>query len=310
MGCSDSKIYNDYPRIALYKKHFEKLGMAEVDVAKFHKLFRRIDVDDSGKISLEELFFTMNLDVNPLSQRLFNSFDNDISGELDFLEFTLYLWNFCSFSGESLALYSFTLYGNNNRITYNELKGLMRDLYGERFDLNLDAQEVMNALAKVLSKTGESGYITDTGVKLKGHYTYDDFKEFSRYHQVALFPLFTMQDTFKTTLSSINWKLHTKENLTKQNIEDLITEMKGVKHQVRLSQINNHQRNTPSFLVILKKFEHNVRKSILNRKKVAPKKQIGITITITISYYYVIIIIIIIILIITRGAQRLVKGET
>jgi len=54
MGCSSSHIYEEYPRIQAWKPHFESLGLEEEEVTSLHKLFRRIDVDDSGKISLEE----------------------------------------------------------------------------------------------------------------------------------------------------------------------------------------------------------------------------------------------------------------
>jgi len=165
-----------------------------------------------------------------LAYRLFNSFDNDVSGELDFLEFSLYVCNFCSFTGESLVLYTFTLYGQGMKITFQQLKSLMKDIYGDSFEINQDAQEVMKALAKVMATTTDMhGYINDKGLTLKAYYSFDDFKEFTRHHQVALFPLFSMQDAFKKALSSINWKKHSvdKGEFTTLNIEDVVKNMKG-----------------------------------------------------------------------------------
>ena len=149
---------------------------------------------------------------------------------MDFLEFALYVWNFCSFTGESLVLYTFTLYGQNTRINYSEIKALIRDLYGDRFDSNHDAQEVIKALGKVMAKTNDDrGYITDKGNRLKGNYTFEEFKDFTRHHQVALFPLYTMQDTFKKALSSINWASHAigRGESNSINIEDVVKNMKG-----------------------------------------------------------------------------------
>lgn len=54
MGCSHSHIYEEYPRINHWRHHFESLGLDEDELGALHKMFRRIDVDDSGKISLDE----------------------------------------------------------------------------------------------------------------------------------------------------------------------------------------------------------------------------------------------------------------
>lgn len=51
------------------------------------KCFKKLDLDDSGQLSVEEFLSLPELQQNPLVQRVIDIFDTDGNGELDFKEF-------------------------------------------------------------------------------------------------------------------------------------------------------------------------------------------------------------------------------
>ena len=68
---------------------FKKLGIRDADVVQLYGVFKQIDSDESGSLSVDEFFNFFELQwVTPMSRRVFTLFDADKSGELDFGEFT------------------------------------------------------------------------------------------------------------------------------------------------------------------------------------------------------------------------------
>jgi len=64
----------------------------------------------TGRIDLHELLDYVELPNSSFARRTFKIFDDDNSGSIDFREFVLTLWNFCSCSDSSLRMFAFDLY--------------------------------------------------------------------------------------------------------------------------------------------------------------------------------------------------------
>ena len=64
-----------------------------------------MDVDDSGCIELVELLVHIDLERTKFTERIFSIFDEDGSGQIDFREFVLSLWNYCTLSNATLGTY-------------------------------------------------------------------------------------------------------------------------------------------------------------------------------------------------------------
>lgn len=64
--------------------------------------------------------------------RVFSIFDEDSSGQIDFREFVLSLWNYCTLSKATLDLFAFDLYDtdNNGELSSDEVKEMLHDIYG------------------------------------------------------------------------------------------------------------------------------------------------------------------------------------
>ncbi|XP_075250695.1 calcineurin subunit B type 1-like [Convolutriloba macropyga] len=57
------------------------------EIKRLGKRFQKLDLDNSGTLSLEEFMSLPELRQNPLVQRVLDIFDSDESGEIDFKEF-------------------------------------------------------------------------------------------------------------------------------------------------------------------------------------------------------------------------------
>jgi Ca2+-binding EF-hand superfamily protein len=107
MGICTSYIYTtnvyDNDNVKKDKKQFEALQLTSRDVGRLYNIFQKVDVDGSGTIALAELLAHIDVERTQFSQRVFSIFDEDGSGEIDFREFVLALWNYCTLSRATLG---------------------------------------------------------------------------------------------------------------------------------------------------------------------------------------------------------------
>jgi Ca2+-binding EF-hand superfamily protein len=105
MGCGPSyrHCYTDIPETAQWRNTFQTLTFSERDVGRMMKIFRKIDVDLSGEIQIIELLNYLDIDRNEFTKRVFGIFDEDGSGQIDFREFVVSLWNYCTLEHSTLG---------------------------------------------------------------------------------------------------------------------------------------------------------------------------------------------------------------
>lgn len=109
-------------------------------------------------------------------------FDEDGSGSVDFREFVMSLWNYCTLSKAALIMFAFDLYDNDNsgEIDFSEVELLLREVYGREFHSSSHAQNIMAKL-----RGGDLGMDKNISV--------DSFREFCRTHPAVLYPAFVLQ---------------------------------------------------------------------------------------------------------------------
>lgn len=73
---------NEYSLPADMVTHFDP-----DEIRRLGKRFRKLDLDGSGTLSVEEFMSLPELQQNPLVQRVIEIFDTDGNGEIDFKEF-------------------------------------------------------------------------------------------------------------------------------------------------------------------------------------------------------------------------------
>ena len=107
MGCSSSAfdVAKRAPQFQIDMIQYQAMQLSERDIRKLFYEFRKVDVDGSGSIALSELLVYLELSATPFTEKVFSIFDDDRSGEIDFKEFVLALWNYCTLTSATLGNY-------------------------------------------------------------------------------------------------------------------------------------------------------------------------------------------------------------
>lgn len=105
MGCSSSafEVAKRSPQFKQDMIQYQAMQMSEAEVKKLYYAFRKVDIDGSGSIGLAELLAHIDLPFTPFTEKVFSIFDDDNSGEIDFKEFIMALWNYCTLTSVTLG---------------------------------------------------------------------------------------------------------------------------------------------------------------------------------------------------------------
>lgn len=109
--------------------------------------------------------------------------DKDGSGEVDFIEFVLAVWNYCSFNHLSLVRFAFDLYDldGSGEIEHDEVVRCVREVWGSAWEDSNSAQKIVAKLDTIMETTAS------------GKLSVQKFQEFALRHPMLLFPAFQLQ---------------------------------------------------------------------------------------------------------------------
>jgi len=181
MGCSFSSSGDIERKIpSSWFKLFRALKLTPAEINGFYKLFRKIDVDNSGSIDTVELLTLLDIENTRFTEQVLAVFDGDKSGKVDFREFLMCTWNYCTVGDASLDLFAFDLYDEDGsgRLGQDELVQMLKDIYGRNYKNNQQAKMVEAELKKLDGKKGLNIEV---------------FRTFARTHRGLLFPAFKLQ---------------------------------------------------------------------------------------------------------------------
>lgn len=205
MGCNFSvyQIYSKNESINKLRQQFECLQFSGYHVGKLYQLYKKIDFDDSGSIEFHEMAAYLNIDTSNYARRVFTMFDEDNSGKIDFREFVMSLWSYCTLSRSTLAIFSFDLYDldSSGSIGADEVTNMLKELYGDKYHTNPHARNIAKELEEIEAVDGDVNM--------------EDFAKFSHTHQALLFPAFQLQETLRKSILGVEFWL----NLTGRRLE-------------------------------------------------------------------------------------------
>ena len=175
----------------------KNLGIHSTTIQKLFQKFCDINTDGSGEISLDQFYEALkDLERSPFSDRVFSICDADGSGQIDFCEFVIAIWNFCSFGHSSMLKFAFQLYDldGSGTLEVTEIGALIGTVYGKPFDTDVRVKRIMEKI-----DTNGDGIIS-----------FGEFVAFNKKYPVLLFPAFSMQQVLrKLTFGDAFWAKET-----------------------------------------------------------------------------------------------------
>ena len=103
MGCTESipadKVAKDAlieKAINLLKESLAVFSMMDGDVELIKKCFQKIDMTRDGSIEVAEIEIFLQTERVPFNERILMMYDSNCSGQLEFPEFLLMCWTYCT----------------------------------------------------------------------------------------------------------------------------------------------------------------------------------------------------------------------
>ena len=124
------------------------------EIDRLAKRFQKLDVDYSGTISVEEFMKLPEVKKNPLAQRIFEVFDDDCSGDIDFKEFLHGIAQLSEKGGmENKLKFAFKMYDvdQDGFISNEDLCSILKIMVGN----NLSPTQLQQVVDKTMLKAGK-----------------------------------------------------------------------------------------------------------------------------------------------------------
>ena len=102
------------------------------------------------QMSILEMLMYLDLDPTPFSDRVFSRMDTDGSGSINFLEFVVAYWGFCSLTKQGVCQFAFYLYSeleSHPRVLGAfEIETLISHVFGKGWERESHATSALNQL--------------------------------------------------------------------------------------------------------------------------------------------------------------------
>ena len=99
MGAAASTSSSSKPE---WMNIFNIMQLTKYELTAFDEIFRSVDVENTGSIDVGVMLNYLGIKNSFFSERIF-IYDEQCLGRIDFFEFVLALWKFCSFNKESMG---------------------------------------------------------------------------------------------------------------------------------------------------------------------------------------------------------------
>ena len=178
---------------------WQKLGCTEKDLLRLQRLFGKADADRSGQLNLLEFLMYVDVEKTPLARKVFELFDHDGSHEMSFKEFAFALWNFCSLDHSGLGRFTYGVYAaESGGVDQRGVGRFVEGVYGKAGSGGPMAKKVEVELNLLRKQEG-------------GRIGLPAWESFVARGQSSLLPLFSVHRTLqKKCLGLAYWERTTK----------------------------------------------------------------------------------------------------
>lgn len=159
------------------------LKLSNIHIDGFYNHFKNLDLDNDNKVGIEEFMIVNDIQSKYFGELVFRVFDSDHSGSIDFEEYLVAMWNFCSLDKHSLITFTFNLFDvdNSGKLNKMEIQNIIDIIHGYKLT------DRLNIAMKKLQ-----GLVD--GLTLK------EFIIFSREFPIVIYPIFETQEKLQRCL--------------------------------------------------------------------------------------------------------------
>lgn len=104
---------------------FKNMKLSRKEIKQLHDIFEKLDLKRKGGIDTVEWLTFLDLERNTFTERIFRTFDRDGNRILDFYEFVVSLWKFCTLVEGSISKIKSFL---NTLVSFVHIIALLRSL--------------------------------------------------------------------------------------------------------------------------------------------------------------------------------------
>lgn len=254
MGCIGSTVKfvidTDFPgQDYLAQEIFDNLRLTSKEIDKLFTVFRWLDKDLSGSINSKEMMSKFGLRGSSLDLKLFQFFDEDGSGELNFMEFVMSMWFFLSIAEDSIAEVAFLIKDPTAKksLGVDAIVELLEMVHQKKMQNSPVVNEAIASLSDSESFTGVMNIV--------------EFKNWTIKYPSLVNPLRVLQAAYRKAVVSISFWTTIRDRRQTDEEE---------------KQHNNKSSNSSaSSATFLKKLQRNIaqtNKDAVNRKALAKAK--------------------------------------
>ena len=109
----------------------DELGFTRKEGKKLWETFEVLDQDGGSSIDFGEFCDFFDLEKSPFTERCFLLLDRGATGQINFPQFVLCCWNYCTYDKLALAKFAYRLYDadNTGNIPVKQLFSMIEEIY-------------------------------------------------------------------------------------------------------------------------------------------------------------------------------------
>eukprot|EP01029_Cantina_marsupialis_P024839 TRINITY_DN647362_c0_g1_i1.p1 TRINITY_DN647362_c0_g1~~TRINITY_DN647362_c0_g1_i1.p1 ORF type:complete len:712 (-),score=232.99 TRINITY_DN647362_c0_g1_i1:301-2436(-) len=199
------------------KEMLSKLNITERQAQTLFQVFVEIDKAGTGELKFDDFAKFFKQPRSPYFDRVLGIIDLDAGGTLDFEEFCIGVWNYCTFNNTQLNKFCFDLFDVDKRgwISMSELDSLLRMMYNTTHATG-EQKKILQMLA---SQRGGGGKVAPAVIDLNAEpdddsddeepeekFTLDEFVKINKKFKKLMKPAFHLQNILQSRTLGGLWK--------------------------------------------------------------------------------------------------------
>uniref|UniRef100_A0A7S2CHR9 Calmodulin n=1 Tax=Octactis speculum TaxID=3111310 RepID=A0A7S2CHR9_9STRA len=188
----------DYWEKVAWPENKEVLSILQLNKHQALKIFEAfvdIDSDNSGEMSVEEFHVYLGMTSTKFSERIFGILDADASGALNFSEFAVGVWNYCTYDVRLITKLAFDIFDidQQGKLDLAECDALLRMVYDVPHLDNIEGPPSGKEIMELIDVNGD------------GEVTIDEFSDLMETHLYILQPALDLQRALRQRLLGVKF---------------------------------------------------------------------------------------------------------